>query len=189
MTKRKAISKKVRFEVFKRDRFTCTYCGKRPPEVMLELEHIVPVADGGADTIDNLTTSCTDCNRGKGRTPLGDVAPHIDELEILASVQEMMERRRDLMAQTHAARATKQAEDNAVALVRSWWRDAFGNVQGVKDVSIRQFVARLSLDRVREAIDATENLADQKPWKGSDDLWRYFCATCWTMIRQEGGER
>jgi len=35
MTERKTISKKIRFEVFKRDSFTCQYCGKSAPEIIL----------------------------------------------------------------------------------------------------------------------------------------------------------
>lgn len=47
MTKRKAISKKIRFEVFKRDSFTCQYCGEKAPDVILHVDHIDPVAKGG----------------------------------------------------------------------------------------------------------------------------------------------
>lgn len=52
------ITKKIRFEVFKRDEFTCTYCGQKPPAVVLEVDHVIPVARGGQDAIENLTTSC-----------------------------------------------------------------------------------------------------------------------------------
>jgi hypothetical protein len=41
MAKRKAISKKTRFEVFKRDAFTCVYCGKRAPDVVETLKQMV----------------------------------------------------------------------------------------------------------------------------------------------------
>ena len=43
MSKRKSLSKKIRFEVFKRDKFTCQYCGKTAPNVVLEVDHIEPV--------------------------------------------------------------------------------------------------------------------------------------------------
>lgn len=72
--KRKAISKKLRFEVFKRDSFTCQYCGRMAPDVVLEVDHINPVADGGDNDILNLITSCMDCNRGKGKKQLSDDA-------------------------------------------------------------------------------------------------------------------
>lgn len=67
---REKISKKVRFSVFKRDNFTCKYCGKRSPDVVLEIDHIIPVVDGGTNDTINLTTACFDCNRGKGKERL-----------------------------------------------------------------------------------------------------------------------
>lgn len=70
MAERKPINKKIRFEVFKRDSFRCQYCGRSAPDVILEVDHIVPVAEGGENDILNLITSCRDCNRGKGKQPL-----------------------------------------------------------------------------------------------------------------------
>mgnify|MGYP003405974009 CR=1 FL=1 len=51
--KRKTISKKIRFEVFKRDNFTCQYCGRMAPDVVLEVDHINPVSKGGDNDISN----------------------------------------------------------------------------------------------------------------------------------------
>ena len=70
--KRKPISQKIRFEVFKRDKFTCQYCGRKSPDVILEVDHITPVSKGGKNEIMNLVTSCFDCNRGKGKKTLSD---------------------------------------------------------------------------------------------------------------------
>lgn len=67
-----AVSLRVRFEVFERDRFTCQYCGGKAPVVQLQLDHVVPVARGGSDKIGNLLTSCYDCNQGKRARPLPD---------------------------------------------------------------------------------------------------------------------
>ncbi|DAA94133.1 TPA: hypothetical protein CPT88_08680 [Candidatus Gastranaerophilales bacterium HUM_8] len=69
-SKRQPLSKKIRFEVFKRDKFTCAYCGRKAPDVILEVDHIIPVAKGGDNNITNLITSCIDCNRGKRDIPL-----------------------------------------------------------------------------------------------------------------------
>lgn len=63
------ISKKLRFEVFKRDNFSCTYCGATAP-IRLEVDHIHPRCQGGSDNLANLTTACFPCNRGKSGTPL-----------------------------------------------------------------------------------------------------------------------
>ncbi len=69
---RKAISKKVRFEVFKRDAFTCQYCGAKSPDAILVVDHIKPVFTGGGNDITNLNTACQPCNAGKGATELYD---------------------------------------------------------------------------------------------------------------------
>ena len=74
MAERKPISSKIRFEVFKRDSFTCQYCGRSAPNVVLEVDHITPVNGGGGNEMANLITACHDCNRGKGAIPLNIVA-------------------------------------------------------------------------------------------------------------------
>ena len=69
---RKVLTKKTRFEVFKRDSFTCQYCGRMSPDVILEVDHINPVANGGDNELINLITSCHDCNSGKGKRKISD---------------------------------------------------------------------------------------------------------------------
>jgi len=69
---RKNISKRIRFEVFKRDSFTCQYCGKSAPDVILHADHIHPVSRGGKNGITNLITACQDCNLGKSNRTLSD---------------------------------------------------------------------------------------------------------------------
>jgi len=85
---RKSIAKKTRFEVFKRDSFTCQYCGSSAPKVVLELDHIDPVARGGINNVMNYVTSCFDCNRGKSDRKLDDDAVITKQLAQLAEVQE-----------------------------------------------------------------------------------------------------
>jgi 5-methylcytosine-specific restriction endonuclease McrA len=63
---RNSISDKLRWLVLDRDCSRCVKCGLGPSStVTLEVDHIVPVANGGFDTIDNLQTLCIRCNRGK----------------------------------------------------------------------------------------------------------------------------
>lgn len=66
---RAEIPQGLRFNVFRRDNFTCRYCGKQSPEIILHLDHIKPVADGGIDAEENFATSCVDCNQGKSSKP------------------------------------------------------------------------------------------------------------------------
>lgn len=71
-TTRKPISKKIRFEVFKRDSFKCQFCGKAAPEIILHVDHIDPLSKGGSNDIMNLITACENCNQGKGARKLDD---------------------------------------------------------------------------------------------------------------------
>jgi 5-methylcytosine-specific restriction endonuclease McrA len=57
----------TRFNLFLRDRFACQYCGD-PRE--LTFDHVVPRAQGGRTTWENVATACAPCNLKKGgRTP------------------------------------------------------------------------------------------------------------------------
>jgi 5-methylcytosine-specific restriction endonuclease McrA len=59
-----------RRNVFKRDRFTCQYCGRQPGSEELTIDHVVPRAQGGTSTWDNCVLACLDCNARKAdRTP------------------------------------------------------------------------------------------------------------------------
>lgn len=58
---------RLRFEVFKRDDFTCTYCGRnvKDDHIKLHCDHIHPKNKGGRDILENLVTACEACNLGK----------------------------------------------------------------------------------------------------------------------------
>ncbi len=56
-------------EIFRRDDYTCQYCGKQTTN--LTIDHVIPRHRGGKHTWHNLVTACPACNRRKGgRTPL-----------------------------------------------------------------------------------------------------------------------
>lgn len=62
-----------RREVLRRDRHTCQYCGSQK---QLTLDHVIPRAQGGQHTWDNVVTACSPCNAKKGaRTPLQSKMP------------------------------------------------------------------------------------------------------------------
>lgn len=88
---RKAINKKLRFEVFKRDKFICQYCGKKAPDVILHIDHIVALANGGTDDIFNLITSCNECNLGKSSIPLDKNVVSDQKAKQLEELQERRE--------------------------------------------------------------------------------------------------
>jgi hypothetical protein len=59
------VSKRIRFEVLRRDGHACRYCGGKAPDVRLTVDHVMPVALGGSDDPTNLVAACVDCNAGK----------------------------------------------------------------------------------------------------------------------------
>ncbi|MGW7617353.1 HNH endonuclease [Streptomyces antimycoticus] len=60
-----AVSKRLRYEILRRDNHTCRYCGATAPDAPLRIDHVTPVALGGNDDPGNLVTACQDCNSGK----------------------------------------------------------------------------------------------------------------------------
>jgi len=179
-----SLSKRTRFEVFKRDGFRCTYCGKRPPEVMLEVDHVTPRCEGGTDDPANLTTACAPCNRGKSGVPLGAVAPAVDEMTLLEGMQEALERAAALRHTTALAEAHREAEDDAIAVLCEWIEEAMGPNRYVSERSLRSFLQKLDMDEMRRAIDSAA-LGVQKKRLGQSDAWRYFCGVCWSKVREK----
>jgi hypothetical protein len=73
-----AISKRLRFEILRRDGFKCRYC--HGSEVLLTVDHVVPVTLGGSDHPGNLVASCDDCNAGKtSALPGGQTVDDVNE--------------------------------------------------------------------------------------------------------------
>jgi Restriction endonuclease len=91
----RSLSVRTRFEIFKRDGFTCQYCGLKSPEVVLEVDHIIPVCQGGNDDVLNLITACWACNSGKAGVALDRVMtsedPHDKAIESLERQRQLDE--------------------------------------------------------------------------------------------------
>lgn len=54
-----------RRNIFKRDRFTCQFCGKQPDRQELTIDHVLPRSRGGTSTWTNCVLACLNCNRRK----------------------------------------------------------------------------------------------------------------------------
>lgn len=63
-----AVGAKLRYEVLRRDNYTCRFCGSRAPDVFLEIDHVIPRSHGGLDVASNLQVLCEECNAGKSAT-------------------------------------------------------------------------------------------------------------------------
>ena len=113
-----AVSVRTRFEIFKRDQFTCAYCGQSSPAVVLEVDHIVPVAAGGIDDPINLKTSCWECNRGKSDRGLNEIVTGEDPHDRAVM---MLERERQLHEYNAVLAMVRQRlEEDAQELIRYW---------------------------------------------------------------------
>ena len=64
-SERKPISSSLRVKILHRDNFTCQYCGRKAPDVILHIDHKLPVSKGGTNDEDNLWVLCEECNLGK----------------------------------------------------------------------------------------------------------------------------
>lgn len=175
MTKRKQLSKRVRFEIFKRDGFVCQYCGNHPPSVILHVDHIVPVVEGGSNEDTNLITSCADCNLGKAANSLNTIPKSLKEKA--ASIQEAEAQIAGYAAVCSQARERIEADVWSVAEVLT--PGAQEGYPKRRFQSIRMFVKRLSVDDVLDAAEIT----DSKFWRSEEDKFRYFCGICWKKIR------
>jgi 5-methylcytosine-specific restriction endonuclease McrA len=67
--------KLARREVFRRDNYTCQYCGKTTS--ILTIDHVVPRHLGGQHVWENVVAACPACNHRKGGRTLGDVGMHL----------------------------------------------------------------------------------------------------------------
>lgn len=59
-----------RKNLFKRDKYTCIYCGVQPGPEELTIDHVMPKSRGGGSTWENCVLACVECNKRKAnRTP------------------------------------------------------------------------------------------------------------------------
>lgn len=176
-TPRKQISKGTRFKVFNRDGFTCCYCGQQPPAVVLEVDHIVPVAAGGANAIENLTTACMDCNRGKGAKKLTAPAP----INAVEKVEVIKEREAQIRALKKAMTAVEARIHSETAEIQAIYMDYFPGYQMTPQFmnsSVRMFLDRLPFHAVKTAMTK----ACARMYSHNKAL-KYFCGICWNEIK------
>lgn len=64
-------------EIFRRDHFTCQYCGARTTP--LTIDHVIPRHMGGGHTWENMVTACPRCNLKKGGRTLAQAHMHLQK--------------------------------------------------------------------------------------------------------------
>lgn len=148
---REYISKKLRFEVFKRDSFTCQYCGAKAPDVVLEVDHIKPVAREGSSDIINLITACKICNSGKSDRLLSDNSMLEKQRKQLSELQE---RKEQIEMMLDWQRGLANLENFSVEQVATLWAEIVPpyhlNDKGKR--TLQKLLAKFNHDEVMEAI-------------------------------------
>lgn len=155
--KRKSISKKIRFEVFKRDSFKCQYCGKSAPDIVLHIDHIDPVSKGGCGDIMNLITSCVDCNLGKSDRELSDSSVVEKQRKQLQDLNERREQIEMMLSWRNAIQEMK--EDVVDYVVKAINKEMDG--ESVNDAGRANVKKWLNKFTVEELLDAIELSADR----------------------------
>lgn len=172
-----AISQKIRFEVFKRDNFTCQYCGRKAPDIILEIDHIVSKKEEGTDDIYNLITSCFDCNRGKRDKLLQNKIARGDLKKDVVNLEEQIEQIKifkDLQNQKELRELSELEE-----VISYWYETSKNNKRGsgyCVENSFKKFLKHLSVSEIKEAIDITY-------LQGRPNYFKYFCGICWNWIK------
>ncbi len=167
-----AVSRRLRYEVLRRDNHTCRYCGRTAPDVPLSVDHVTPVALGGTDVPTNLVTACRDCNSGKSATPPGAA--------LVADVAGDALRWSAAMAQAQQVRARHRDD---LERDREYFADAWLSHYGDHADLPQHF--GLSIDALMSAgltwvdiDDAVEVAAGAFP----RDSFRYFCGVAWRKV-------
>ncbi|NKT91768.1 hypothetical protein GS854_01625 [Rhodococcus hoagii] len=172
-----AVSKRLRYEILRRDNHACRYCGAAAPDVKVVVDHVVPVALGGSDEPSNLVTACWDCNSGKSASPAD--APVVDDVRqkavVWASAIEAAAEARRVAAD--GRRARNEQFEAAWNRLRPHQFRACALPTGWRD----------SLDQFERAGLAPSDLIDLIPAAMNSPAaskWRYFCGCAWNVIRE-----
>lgn len=171
-----SVSKRLRYEILRRDGFTCRYCGASAPDVALEVDHIIPVALGGTDNPRNLVAACVDCNSGKASSaPDSDHIADADAADLRWS-QAMRE------AAAQMQNEERLWDDGVQAFIHEWsaWKFPNGSICDLPAdwrTRIRHMLrAGLPQPIMVELVETT--MANN----GVSDPWAYFVACCMRRI-------
>lgn len=171
-----AVSKRLRYEILRRDNHTCRYCGATAPSVELAVDHVTPTTLGGSDDPGNLVTACRDCNSGKSATPPG--APLVDDVAAdairWARTMHAVARLDDL------DRCVRDVQRDSIDAAWTTWRDYRG------EPFTRPDDWPLTVDRLLAAglkhYDITDAINDTMMRTGIDDRWAYTCGILWRLL-------
>ncbi|MCX5365877.1 HNH endonuclease [Streptomyces sp. NBC_00124] len=118
-----AVSKRLRYEILRRDRYTCRYCGASAPDAPMRVDHVTPVALGGTDHPSNLVAACEPCNSGK----TSSIEGYVDDMQsdaVPPSIEVLVSEAERLWSEAYnSVHASHEITVTQLAEVRSGVRD------------------------------------------------------------------
>jgi hypothetical protein len=166
------VSKRLRYEILRRDNHTCRYCGQSAPDVSLTIDHVTPETLGGLSVPENLVTACRDCNAGKS-----SIAP---DSPLVEDVRQIDLRWQGAIQRAADAFRAERAQASAYfdAFYDEWTK--YGSDRSLPpgaDLSIERFhAAGLPVDELAEIAYIAQST------RGVDDRFRYFCGIAWKRV-------
>lgn len=177
-----AVSKRLRFEILRRDNHACRYCGGVAPDVTLTVDHVIPVALGGSDDPSNLVAACRDCNAGKSSVAADEALVADVESDALRWGQAMK-----FAAQVQAAER-QIVIDRRIEFDNFWcgWTFVPDGDEAPRpsdwERSIDQFYAAGATDL--DLKNAAYKALVESPRVSLSGTWRYFCGVLWSTLRE-----
>src|SRR5215469_18416368 len=163
------IPQRLRFEVFKRDKFTCQYCGQQAPDVILNCDHVRPLADGGDTDLLNLITSCRACNGGKGAVLLSDTVALDRQRSTLADLEERRQQIEMMLQLRDSLRDVERSTiDQLCDRIQERAPAIRPNQNGEADIA--KWLRRFTVAELLEAIDRSFDI--HLKWTGPDEVWQ-----------------
>lgn len=180
-----AVSRRLRFEILRRDGHTCRYCGAQAPDVVLTVDHVVAVALGGGDDPTNLVTACQPCNAGK--SSIAADSPLVADVDAAAMLwAKAIDRVNEARRMEFDGLQILLAQFDAI-----WvgWHYADGSPIE-RDEDWRTSVDRF-LNHGLEMRELEYLVREAMTFQGARDPWRVFCSKAWRVIgdRQEDARR
>lgn len=180
-----AVSKRLRYEILRRDNHTCRYCGEPAPDVKLTIDHVVPVSLGGSDEPKNLVAACPDCNAGKAASnPDAPLVDNVNDDAIrwakaieLATQMKLRARQDDHEFYMSFIEAVFD-EYKANPAMRLPQLDSAGGPDAAKRTITR--FRELGLDGGEQFEAMLIAMADTRI--SEDSIWNYFCGVCWRKV-------
>lgn len=180
-----AVSKRLRYEILRRDNHACRYCGATAPEVKLTVDHVLPTALGGDNDPTNLVTACAGCNSGKtSSSPDAALVADVSQDAIRwARAREIAARQMMIDGMDLSITA-----DQCLDYWKDAWKSYLGWVPETPADAVYSMETWLSrglpsrdlchlADKVVARYRSTRTLSSYK-------VWVYYAGCCWTRLRE-----